>query len=450
MPVPHIVALNKRTSVQQYTEELRKAGIKYDPMKRFKRILKVWVDDRSKLPSPDRIAVVSKADEFVEGQALPEPEAKGNYDGDVVVLDHAPRFTPQSDDDDFFLIAIFKKLINAILGIFGLDDDDDDKKDKHDPGNNDEQPSDGQQTKEQRISFDINNKKSSDNWGLGRIGRRDNDFDGHWPYKSNYKYGATGDRVDAYVVDSGVDNHPDLEGRINWLFGPKGDDNGHGTHVATTVAGKRFGVAKQAYVHAVRVLGSNGSGSWQTIIDGLDAVLEHHQDKANDKPSVVNMSLGGQASKTGPLAAAVDELIENGVVVVVAAGNDNFDLGRPTDYVPAEVEPAITVGATTLLDSRAGFSNYGEILDIWAPGHSIVAGFPNGQIAALSGTSMASPHVAGAVALMLQGTNKATNRVEAKKTRDVLVEQATDGKITWDDPAQSKSPNRLLFIGHTR
>lgn len=416
----YIVAVNKRSSIDKYCKELKSKGITFERMKRFKRLLKVTCDDPNRLPSQDRITSIN-AFESVEGDALPVAESIDQYDP-----------TPPTKQ------SAFKKVTEKLFGA------------KQTTQSSINDLGTIQSVQKQQITFSKNNASKSDNWGLARISRKQNDFKNKYPYKSDYKYKVTGENVDVYVVDSGVDDHPELEDRLTHLFGNKGDDNGHGTHVATTIAGKKYGVAKDASVYNVCVLGDNGVGSPNVIIDGLEAVLEHHQDKENDRPSVVNMSLGGQASKNGPMAAAVDELVENGVIVLASAGNDGVDLGKPTEYIPAEVESAITVGAITISDDRANFSNWGEAVDIWAPGHQIVAGYPNNQIGSMSGTSMATPIVAGIVAQLVSKEGKFTSRTQVREIRQQLIENAVDDKVKWINKRESISPNHLAYMGDTR
>lgn len=403
MSTEYYVAVSKTQSVDDYINDLQSNKIQFERLKRFKRLLKITLQDKQQIPQKEKLATFDQCDQQIEGSSFPEVEMSGSYNETKINR------------------SLVEDTKNKVKNMFSVQSN----------------------TDSQRIKFNPSNIEQSDNWGLGRICQKKNSFN-RFPYKSTFKYSATGHNVDVYVVDSGVDDHPDLQDRVSSLYGNPGDQNGHGTHVATTVAGKKFGVAKEARIQAVRVLGANGSGSNRSIVEGLDSVLEHHQDKNDKINSVVNMSLGGRGSTGGPIATAVDELIENGIPVVVAAGNDNFDLGRPVDYVPAEVERAITVGATTIKDTKARFSNYGEIVDIWAPGHKIIAGYPNERISMLSGTSMASPIVAGVVALMVTGSNKTNGYAEVRQLRDTLVQESFSNQISFGSPNEEKSPNRLL------
>ncbi len=198
------------------------------------------------------------------------------------------------------------------------------------------------------------------------------------------------------------------------------DGNGHGTHVATTIAGTTYGVAKKAKIVAVRVLDNNGSGTTAGVIAGIDWVTSHHTAGA---PAVANLSLGGGASAT--LDNAVKRSIADGVTYAVAAGNSGVNASSSS---PARVAEALTVGATSNTDAKASWSNYGSVLDLFAPGVSITAGWNTGDSATntISGTSMAAPHVAGAAAIYLAGHPSAT----PAQVATALVNGATPNKVT--------------------
>ncbi len=215
--------------------------------------------------------------------------------------------------------------------------------------------------------------------------------------------------------------------------GQNGNDcNGHGTHVAGTVGGSTYGVAKGVSLVAVRVLNCSGSGTTSGVIAGINWVTSNHTGTA---PAVANMSLGGGVSTS--LDTAVKNSIIDGVTYAIAAGNSNKSA---CNYSPARVATAITVGATTSTDARASYSNYGSCLDIFAPGSSITSAWYTSTTATntISGTSMATPHVAGAAALYLQKYPTATPATVAS----ALVAGATSGKVT--SPG-SGSPNKLLY-----
>ncbi|EPQ55329.1 hypothetical protein GLOTRDRAFT_93802 [Gloeophyllum trabeum ATCC 11539] len=252
-------------------------------------------------------------------------------------------------------------------------------------------------------------------WGLARVSHRN---------KLNlatfrkYEYDPQGgEGVDVYIIDTGINvNHVEFEGRAKWgKTVPQNDydedNNGHGTHCAGTIASRKYGVAKAAHVIAVKVLGSNGSGSMSDVVAGVvwaateaknkaDAALAEFKatGKTSHKGSVANMSLGGGKSRA--LDDAVNRAVDNGMHFAVAAGNDNRDACQ---YSPAAAEKAVTVGASTLADERAYFSNHGECVDVFAPGLNIVSTYigSNESITTMSGTSMASPHTAGMLAYLL-------------------------------------------------
>jgi len=269
-------------------------------------------------------------------------------------------------------------------------------------------------------------------WGLDRIDQTATAGD------SQYRYDLNGSNVNAYVIDTGINiNHTDFDGRAKHGYDFVGNDNiasdcnGHGTHVAGTIAGTKYGVAKQAKVYALKVLGCNGSGSNSDVIKAVEWVSENHI-----KPAVANMSLGGPASRA--LDTAVAKAIDKGVTFVVAAGNSNEDACSSS---PARVNGAITVGSTDKNDRRSSFSNYGTCLDIYAPGSNILSAWYNSNSASksISGTSMAAPHVAGVVALHLEKFPASSpEEVNTALVVAALSEQVKDAK--------SSSPNKLLNV----
>jgi len=270
-------------------------------------------------------------------------------------------------------------------------------------------------------------------WGLDRSDQRS------LPLSGTYTYAGTGVGVTAYVVDTGVRaDHADFGGRVAPGFtaiadgNGTNDCNGHGTHVAGTIAGATYGMAKEATIVPVRVLGCDGSGTWSGVIAGLDWVASHHA----SGPAVANMSLGGGASSS--VDDAVARVTADGVSVAVAAGNSNADACTAS---PARAPSALTVGATTSTDARASYSNYGTCLDVFAPGSSVLSAWYSSATASatLSGTSMASPHVAGAAAVLLSQSPALT----PAQVAGTLTATATAGVV---GAAGTGSPNLLLWV----
>lgn len=275
---------------------------------------------------------------------------------------------------------------------------------------------------------------SPPSWGLDRIDQKT------LPLNQSYTYpDKAGEGVTAYIIDTGVRiSHGDFGGRASNGYDAIDNDNtaqdghGHGTHVAGTVAGSSYGVAKKAKIVGVRVLDNSGSGTTDQVVAGIDWVTANAV-----KPAVANMSLGGGADSV--LDAAVRKSIASGITYAVAAGNESTDASTKS---PARVGEAITVGSTTSTDARSSFSNYGTVVDIFAPGSSITSSWNTSDSATntISGTSMASPHVAGAAALYLADhPGETPAQVSAG-----LVAAASTGVVT--NPGTG-SPNRLLNVG---
>ncbi len=271
--------------------------------------------------------------------------------------------------------------------------------------------------------------QSNPPWGLDRIDQRNR------PLNAIYTFNFTGAGVFAYVIDTGIRTaHTQFGGRaanVFDAFGGNGQDcNGHGTHVAGTIGGSTYGVAKSVNLRGVRVLNCSGSGTNSGVIAGVDFVRLNRQN-----PAVANMSLGGGASTA--LDTAVNNLSNSGVAIAVAAGNSNANACNSS---PARAANAITVGSTTTTDARSSFSNFGTCLDLFAPGSGILSAWhtSNTATATLSGTSMASPHVAGVAALYKQVNPSAS----ATTVRNAIVNGATTNVVT--NPGTG-SPNRLLY-----
>jgi subtilisin family serine protease len=270
-------------------------------------------------------------------------------------------------------------------------------------------------------------------WGLDRIDQRTLPLSGTFNYGEN-----TASAVNVYVVDTGINtSHTEFTGRLlpgySAITGGIEDCNGHGTHVAANIAGSTFGVAKSANIIPVRVLDCSGSGTYSTVISGLDWIAANAPAGSR---AVVNLSLGGPASST--LDAAVKNLISKGHVVVVAAGNSNTDACSAS---PARVVEAITVGATTQNDSRANFSNYGTCLDVFAPGTAITSAWTGSPTATnnISGTSMSAPHVAGIVARFIYSNPS----LSPSQIASSLKSGATSGVIS---SAGTGSLNLLAYL----
>ncbi|MCM2576912.1 S8 family peptidase [Streptomyces meridianus] len=286
----------------------------------------------------------------------------------------------------------------------------------------------------QNKKFSINaTQDAPPSWGLDRIDQEDTAGDKKYTYPD-----SGGEGVTAYVIDTGVRiTHQDFEGRATHGFDAvDGDDsaddgNGHGTHVAGTIAGAAHGVAKKAEIVAVRVLDDQGSGTTEQVVAGIDWVTQNHQG-----PSVANMSLGGGADEA--LDAAVQKAIASGVTFGVAAGNESADAGQGS---PARVPEAITVASSTIDDQQSDFSNFGSVVDLYAPGSDITSAWNDSDTGTktISGTSMATPHVVGAAAVYLAGHQDAT----PQQVATALTEGATADKIS--NPSEGTA-NKLLKV----
>jgi subtilisin family serine protease len=274
--------------------------------------------------------------------------------------------------------------------------------------------------------------QSSATWGIDRIDQRS------LPLSGTYTYTSTASNVYAYIIDTGIyASHTQFGGRASNVydaFGGTGNDcNGHGTHVAGTVGSSTYGVAKSVRLRGVRVLDCNGSGSFSGIIAGVNWVASNHV-----KPAVANLSLGGGASTS--LDDAVKNLSNVGVFVAVASGNSN---ANACNYSPARAgygTAIATVNSSTSSDYKSSFSNYGSCSDLYAPGSSITSTWNNGGTNTISGTSMASPHVAGVGALYKGNYGDASSST----VHSWIINNST-GSVIKSNP--SGTPNRLLFKG---
>ncbi|MEV8535063.1 S8 family serine peptidase [Streptomyces sp. NPDC051211] len=286
----------------------------------------------------------------------------------------------------------------------------------------------------QNKKFTINaTQEDPPSWGLDRIDQTATAGDKKYSYPDN-----GGEGVTAYVIDTGIRvTHKDFGGRAAHGFDAVDNDdtaddgNGHGTHVAGTIAGTAHGVAKKAKVVAVRVLDDNGSGTTEQVVAGIDWVAKNHSG-----PSVANMSLGGGVDEA--LDEAVKRAIGSGVTFAVAAGNESSDAGQGS---PARVTEAVTVASSTRDDAQSPFSNFGSVVDLYAPGSDITSAWNDSDTGTktISGTSMATPHVAGAVALHLAANPSATPEQAAA----ALTEAATSGAVT--NPSAGTA-NKLLKV----
>ena len=276
-------------------------------------------------------------------------------------------------------------------------------------------------------------------WGLDRVDQRS------LPLNTTYTHTDSGSGVTAYIIDTGIRfSHSEFAGRATSGYdavdgGSADDCHGHGTHVAGTVGGGKYGVAQGVSLVAVRVLNCSGSGSWSGVIAGIDWITGVHQLGA---PAVANLSLGGGANTS--VDNAVRSMIADGVATAIAAGNGNI-VGIAQDACkssPARVAEAMTIGATDKADKKASWSNYGKCVDWFAPGVGITSAWYTGDAATntISGTSMATPHTAGVAALYLQGNPGATSQ----QVRDALYANTTKGIVT----SSRTTNNHLLFTNY--
>ncbi|MGH3334216.1 MAG: S8 family peptidase [Nocardioides sp.] len=280
----------------------------------------------------------------------------------------------------------------------------------------------------------VSDTQSPATWGIDRIDQR------NLPLNNSYTYQRPGAGVKAYFIDTGMRrSHAEFSGRATSGYSAindgRGTDDchGHGTHVAGTVGGETYGVAQDVSLVAVRVLDCTGNGTDSGVIAGIDWVTGNH---TAGTPAVANMSLGGGVSSA--LDTAVNNSINDGITYALAAGNDNG--ANACNSSPSRVAAGLTVGSTTSTDARSSFSNIGSCLDLFAPGSSITSSWIGSDSATntISGTSMATPHVAGAAAVYLQGNPGASPAT----VNSAIISSATTGKVT--NPGTG-SPNRLLY-----
>jgi len=284
----------------------------------------------------------------------------------------------------------------------------------------------------------VTTQNSVPSWGIDRVDQS------ALPLDNSYTYTNDGTGLTAYIFDTGIRyDHIEFEKRAVFGFdafkgGNGSDGNGHGTHVSGTIGGKNVGIAKKIKLVSVRVLNNQGSGTISGVVAGLDWAVNNHL----DFPAVGNMSLGGGPSTS--IDDAARRVIADGIVLCIAAGNSSVDASTTS---PARVSEAITVGATDISDAQASYSNFGAIVDIFAPGTSIRSSWKTSSTSynTISGTSMATPHVTGVAALYLQS-------YPSSKPSDVqneLISKATLGKISLSGAAKSAgTPNRLLFTNY--
>jgi subtilisin family serine protease len=287
-------------------------------------------------------------------------------------------------------------------------------------------------------------------WGVTRVSERTIQLDGG--YRTQYT--NLGEGVDIYIIDTGIlITHNDFGNRATFAFKatsswPNTDDHGHGTHVTSTSAGKAYGIAKNAQLFAVKVLGGDGSGTTSGVIAGVNFAVSNRDQR--NRPSVGNMSLGG--GKSTALDQACNAASNAGVIMVVAAGNDN---NNACNGSPSGASTVISVGATDVgadgndnqKDVRSYFSNYGTCTHVFAPGSNILGAWIGGPSATrtISGTSMASPHVAGAAALLLgQTPSLSFAQVKSALTGDATMDQID---LQCTTTACRNSPNLMLFVG---
>jgi len=287
-------------------------------------------------------------------------------------------------------------------------------------------------------------------WGIDRIDQS------NLPLNQRYNYpSAAGQNVYAYVIDTGCrTTHTEFEGRavhgISTCPGcenVKTDDQGHGTFVAGLIAGKVLGVAKKANIICIKALDSKGSGPNSAIIDGLNWAMKDWQ-RRGAPPAIINMSLGG--GKSEALNRAATTATAMGMHVIVAAGNENMDAAQASPAsVGGSLSPVVTVGSTNINDAISSFSNYGSVVDIFAPGENVVsaAHTSDTQAKTNSGTSFSCPTVAGVVALALSSVNSTGSTFTPAQMKKLLIDSSGKNLVTGLSGPKAASPNRMLYSG---
>ncbi|KAK6354480.1 subtilisin-like serine protease [Orbilia blumenaviensis] len=296
---------------------------------------------------------------------------------------------------------------------------------------------------EQDAVVKVNVEQTDSTWGLDRISHED--YSPTAPYTYEYDEAAAGAGTTVYVIDTGIRiTHSEFQtsngtSRAAWGFNSvdktDSDGNGHGTHCAGTIAGKTYGVSKKAKVVAVKVLSAGGSGSTSGVISGMNWVAEN----ATPNFSVASMSLGG--SKSAAINAAVDAIFNAGVTIVVAAGNESQDAKNVS---PASAPNAITVGAIDSQNKIASFSNWGTLIDVFAPGVAVLSSWATSdtETKSISGTSMACPHVAGLAAYYISTVQGGS---DPASVTDKITNKAVTGQVTGNIRG---SPNKIAYNGY--